>query len=321
MASNKHSLFTPLRLELESGITITGIHYLPDISPTSPTYRPLMVLIHGGTCTAHNFDVSPSLTASTAAASLSIPVISINRPGYLDSTPLVVPDGSTYHKELGRFEHEELFPALWRKYGVSNRCTALLPLGHSLGSLGIIISAGLHAKDPNPKYPLAGIIFSGSGSRSAANAPPPPQDPSQKLAWKRLIMCDKAELNLVPTEALDAIALQDHPIKPEELAEVFAGVWNGYWRTYSNEITVPVMFGQGEHDALVEGTLEHVKEVETCFSKTERFDGSLVRNAPHAIEWSHCAAGWYARCFGFALEVTASYALKGARIPSGAKES
>ena len=46
------------------------------------------------------------------------------------------------------------------------------------------------------------------------------------------------------------------------------------------------------------------------FPKCPRFDGSVVESAPHAIEWSHCAQGWTARCFGFAQEVTAALALR-----------
>lgn len=315
MATNTQSQFSPFRLELENDITITGIHHFPSPSSTSPTYRPLIVLLHGGTCTAHNFDISPSLTASTAAESLSIPVISINRPGYLESTPLPIPSNSTFHKELGRFLHSSLLPALWQKYGIRNNCTALVPLAHSLGSPGIIVAAALHAQDQVPKYPLAGIIFSGWGIHQAPNSPAPPSGPSEKLAWKQLIMLGRPELYLGPSEAVEALGPHDHDMDPAEPDEIYSGHWWRYWRSYSDEVIVPVMFGQPEHDLFWEGTPEHVREVEGCFPKAARFDASLVMNAPHALEWSYCAAGWYARCFGFALEVTTAYALKGMPQP------
>jgi len=174
----------------------------------------------------------------------------------------------------------------------------------------MIIAAALHAQDSSPVYPLAGIIFSGWGIRPAPDNIPFPKDASEKLTWKRLIMCGKPELDLVPREALDALVPQDQHMTLAEVHEAHTGVWQSYWRSYSDEITIPVMFGQPEHDLFWEGTIGHVKEIEMCFPKSERFDGSLVLNAPHAIEWSYCAAGWYARCFGFALEVTTSHALR-----------
>jgi len=36
-------------------------------------------------------------------------------------------------------------------------------------------------------------------------------------------------------------------------------------------------------------------------------EGSLLRGAPHCIELSFWAQGRYARCFGFAMECSASF--------------
>ena len=96
----------------------------------------------------------------------------------------------------------------------------------------------------------------------------------------------------------------------EEGEEHWTGVFAGYWRRYANEVVVPIMFGIGEHDALWEGSLAHVKEYEMMFPKCVRYDGSFVLGAPHAIEWSYFAEGWYARCFGFAAEAATLYGLQ-----------
>ena len=175
MATNHSSVFTPFSLEISNDITATGIKHIPTLAPPSPQCRPLILLIHGGGCTAHHFDVCPSLTASTVSSALSIPCIAINRPGYLSSTPLEPPTlAITYHQRLGRFLHEQLFPALWRDFGVPNQCSTIVPLAHSLGSSSIIVAAALHTQDSrlNPVYPLAGIIFSGWGVIARASQAP-----------------------------------------------------------------------------------------------------------------------------------------------------
>lgn len=310
MASNPHSKFTSFEIDVQ-GTKISGIHYLPSVPSNSMPDRPLIVLIHGGTCSAHNFDISPSLTASLAADFFSFPVVAINRPGYLNSTPLPHSEDSTYHKTLGNFNHEQLFPALWREYGQPQGCKALIPMAHSLGSPDVIVAAGLHAAEPKPKYPLAAFIFSGWGIAFAPEPFPQPDDPAMKLPCKNIIMLGQVEYNCAPPEAYDAIAAQDQPMKPEEPSEMYTGIWQGYWRTYSDAVKVPIMCGFGEHDMFWQGTQSHLKGMESCFPSCPRFDSSLLVGAPHSIEWSWMSKAWYARCFGFASEVTAAFVGKG----------
>lgn len=312
MATNRDSRFSRFRISPLEGVTITGIHYLPSPSSTAPKDRPLIVLLHGATCSAHNFDVSPSLTASLMADALSIPLVSINRPGYADSTPLCVPEDSTFHQTLAKFYHDNLFPVLWARFGEPAGCTALVPFAHSFGSPGMILAAGIHAQDVEPKYPLAGIIFSGWGNIRAIEQMAHPTDPSQKLTWKRMIMLGKPENDCAPAEAVNALAIQDQPAAPGERDDVINGAWFKYWRSYSDHITVPVMYGQAEFDFFWEGSMRQVAEMVKCFPKCRRFDGSFVAGAPHAIEWSWMAQGWYARCFGFAAEVVSLYAMESA---------
>lgn len=315
MASNQDTKFTSFELDVH-GTKITGIHYFPPISAKVLTERPLLVLIHGGTCSAHNFDISPSLTASLTAEYLSCPVVSINRPGYLESSPLPVEEGNTFHHTLGRFNHEHLFPSLWREHGEPQGCKAIVLLAHSLGSPGVFIAAGLHAAESEPSYPLAGFIFSGWGIKHAPTMKPPPTDPAEILPWKEIIMLGASEYNCSPPEAYDAIVPQDQPNNLEELTEIFNGTWQGYWRKYSDAVKVPIMYSVGEHDEFWEGSLSNVKEMESCFPKCPRFDGSVLLGAPHAIEWSYMSQAWYARCFGFACEVTGSFAGKGKTLIS-----
>ena len=69
------------------------------------------------------------------------------------------------------------------------------------------------------------------------------------------------------------------------------------------------MFALVEDDAFFKAT---EGEVETCtkaFKKSVRVDGTLMKGAPHCMELSYWSQGWYARCFGFALECSASLAI------------
>jgi hypothetical protein len=68
------------------------------------------------------------------------------------------------------------------------------------------------------------------------------------------------------------------------------------------------MIGLAERDQLWKGTDEHVKGFASAFSGSPRVDGSVVRGAPHNLEMSYWAQGWYARSFGFAMECAASFA-------------
>lgn len=55
------------------------------------------------------------------------------------------------------------------------------------------------------------------------------------------------------------------------------------------------------------------EEVEVClnaFKKSSRVEGGLVRNAPHCLELSYWSQGWYARCFGWAMECATSFAMQ-----------
>lgn len=318
MTTNTESCFTNFEVQPLDGIKVTGIHYIPSTSQSTCqtsdsqyTYRPLIIFIHGATCTAHNFDISPRLTASNIASVLSLPIISINRPGYLSSTPISVPTGTTYHESLGSFYHHHLFPDLWTRFGESSNCTAMVVFAHSFGTPAAIVAAGLHANDPNPNYPQAGLIFSGWGTLPATERIPHPTSTSslsEKAAWKRQIMFYRAEHDLVPPEALNLLAAQDHPSPIGERDDITTGAWQRYWRRYSDAIVLPIMFAQAEFDFFWEGSEQQVIEIRKCFPNCSRFDGSLIRGAPHAIEWSWMASGWYVRAFGFALEITAAYA-------------
>lgn len=67
------------------------------------------------------------------------------------------------------------------------------------------------------------------------------------------------------------------------------------------------MFALPEQDCFFEVTTENIRDCMAAFSKSKRVDGSLVQSAPHCMELSYWSQGWYARCFGFAMECSISF--------------
>jgi hypothetical protein len=75
---------------------------------------------------------------------------------------------------------------------------------------------------------------------------------------------------------------------------------------WAKDVKVPVMFGIAEHDCYWRATEDHVNEMRAVFQASPRVEGGVVKGAPHNLEMSYWAQGWYARCFGFGLECAAA---------------
>lgn len=315
--TNKSSRFTPFHLNLSNGATLTGISHIPPKGDFKYEYRPLLVAIHGGTCTSHNYDISPEYTASTMSAATGVPFVAFNRPGYADSTTLLpVMETTSYCQEEGRWNHENILPALWVKFGKPNGCTGIVVTCHSMAVLAGVVTGGLYAKDPAPKYPLAGLIFSGFGTRDIM-PPQPPGDPNLPppskiyfpFAVKKDLMLGEENFGCADPALVPLLEKQDTFMHLEEMIDLRAKFFT-YCREYSREINVPICYALGERDWLWEGTTEAVQEFMAMFPKCPKPDGGLVRDAPHALEWSLVSPGWYSRCFGWAIEVCASSGIR-----------
>lgn len=69
------------------------------------------------------------------------------------------------------------------------------------------------------------------------------------------------------------------------------------------------MFALVQDDVFFEATDEQMEICTSALKNSVRVDGSLVKGPPHCMELSYWSQGWYARCFGFALECSASFAV------------
>lgn len=318
-------------------------------SLNQPKYCSLLVCLHGAGYSAQYFDVdNKQHTASSLSNSLGVPVVAIDRPGYQGSTSFYpIPEGSSYVHESGRLLHRFILPTLWREYGRPHSCNSIVLHCHSLGMPGAIVAAGMHAQEQresgteetdnisSPSYPLAGISTSGCGSQIKQGGPPPQPPPAAAVpeeapnkkppttapsrpttlfrspSAKDRIMLGPKSANLVSPEIYALNATLDNPRPADEIADIRA-VWIPQWRALASQVTVPVMIGLAGEDGLWYGTREHLEELVDGFKRgsSERVDGSLVVGAPHCMEMSHWAPGWYARVFGFAVECAVSFAVK-----------
>lgn len=309
------------KVDLPNGSTLSGHNYVPDIS--SPAYkaiddsrRPLLVAIHGGSYNSTYFDADDKHSAVLCSEGHGVPAVAIDRPFYKETSPFAIPEGKTYHEELAVQLHNHILPALWKEFG--RGCGSMVLHCHSLAAPSAVILSGWIAQEraqgKSPAYPLCGLTISGFGSipKFVPQSEETPPDPIPE--WSDIPLGVKDELMMEKGTVDPAIYKQTkrlHNLMPRRERGDYEPIWNDdKWRTHCGAVEVPVMIGIAERDALWLGTEEHVKEFAGGFSKSERVDASLVRGAPHCIELSYWAQGWYARCFGWALECATAYAVK-----------
>ncbi|KAK3356525.1 hypothetical protein B0T25DRAFT_536916 [Lasiosphaeria hispida] len=305
----------PFTLVLANGAALTGLTNLPGVRPTSPTFKPLIVGVHGGTYSSAYFDVDAKHTAALASNALNVPWVGIDRPGYKGTTSFYpIHSGSSYPEMDGEWLHKFILPAIWREFGEPQGCNSMVLLCHSLGVPAAVIAAAMLAEEvaTAANYPLSGIILSGFGTQLAAGQGPP------QLADASA----PPEFANMPPEVKDAILLPPGTCDPsayehtarlntscrfEEVNDIHT-VWIPHVKTaWAPLVRVPVMIGLAERDCFWAGDTAHLKDFEAAFTASPSVSASLIKRAPHNLEMSFWSQGWYARCFGFALECAASF--------------
>ena len=313
------SSFEPFVLHLSNGAETTGLVYVPPSEASHnvsrDTARPLIVGLHGGTCTAAFYDVSHDYSAGTFAAMTSIPFVSLDRPCYGGSTSLLpLQEHESFFAKTGQWLHNFILPALWVKFGSPNNCTGMVLLSHSMAVPPTITCAGLHAQHRNvAAYPLAGIILSGWGTEHS-NRPPKtsidritgalrPQWPGVKLE----MMLGNATLACYHPSLLHTLeqqeSLQNVDMPAEEGAQVHN--WLETAAEHCSKVVVPTLYAMGENDGLWIASAANVQTFASLFVSSPKVEARIVLGAPHALEWGKMSYGWYLQCFGWASEVCA----------------
>ena len=335
-ASNTDSKFDEWSIQLRNGATLTGIAYIPSShGALGAASRPLLVGIHGGTCSAYTYDVSPSYTGSTYAELSGIPFVAFHRPNYLGSSGWLVDrasdnptqprfratEGLTYFQEEARWFHEFIFPALWEAFAVPNGCSSLVTTSHSMGVMPTVIASTHYSSETDAKYIWSGMVLSGLGETGTQHCAevakalltntyeawelPVGQDSSiHRAPFRRT---DKEDLMLGPEGVCDSelrprIWKQTTPFIFQEILDLF-GMWQNSKQAYKAAVKIPVLYGIGEFDWIWIATKENVDLFCSEFTSAPRIEGALIETAPHAIELSRVAGAWWMRVFGWASEV------------------
>ena len=299
---------------LPDGASVTGISSIPSRRTGDATRTPLIIAIHGGGYNSDYFHADAKNTAAIPSQLYSVPFVAFDRPYYGGTRPAeAVPIAADYPKWTGTYVHRYILPRLWSEYGTG--CSGVVLLCHSLGCQQGIVAATLHAGETDPAYPLLGLIASGFGHRSSpifAGLPPMKANHGPDHFLQSTDMKDRSMFRpgTVDAEVLKQSERLNHPIPVSE-ANSTRAVWAARWRyDWAARVTVPVMFAWAELDFFFEGTKEHLQECVEAFRKSPRVDGSWVQGAPHCMELSYWSQGWYARCFGFALECAVASSMR-----------
>lgn len=275
--------------------------------------------IHGGSYCSTYFDADANHSAVLCSNGLGVPVVAIDRPCYQETSSFYpIPDGRTYHEELAFQLHKYILPTIWKEYGKG--CGSMVLHCHSLATPSAVILAGWYAQEQGkaeaPAYPLSGLTISGFGSQNAPHVveqgkAPQPDPLPEYIDYQPDA---KDERMLLKGTVDPAIYKQTERLNnrfPYAELHDYLVTWAGdKWQQVCGEVGLPVMIGMAERDALWLGTEDHVREFAGWFNSSERVDASVVKGAPHCIELSYWAQGWYARCFGWALECATAYAVK-----------
>lgn len=304
-------MMQPFRTILPNDAVLTGLHNIPARSSNAGEHRPLVILLHGGTYDSQYFDVDAKYGASFISNALGIPCVAPNRPGYQDSTSLYpIPSDSNFAQEYGRSLHLNILPTVWSEFGEPHGCNSVVLLCHSIATTGAIIAAGLYANESQPRYPLCGIICSGFGTQEGW-MPSEPLQVGEDIPALFLLPGVKDKMLLQEGLADPVVHEHSHRLNHKTTVEEFKSirdVWHPSWRELAAAVKVPVMWALAGRDTVWKANHEHLAEIVGAFTRSERVEGSIVLGAPHNIELSYWSHGWYARCFGFALECAASFA-------------
>ncbi|KAL8709931.1 MAG: hypothetical protein Q9220_005381 [cf. Caloplaca sp. 1 TL-2023] len=312
-----------LRISKES--VVTGLR-TPALSGEPQKDTPLIVAIHGGSYSAAYYDVGQNNSAAPCSAFFGVPFIAIDRPGYLDSTPLPapIPEDSSYCQEEGKYLHNEVLPAIWKMYSKEHPVSSIVILAHSLAVPMTIVAAALTAESSSkePSYRLAGIILSGFGTTLSTE--------TQEYMGPKLAESPQPDPDRIrfPTLLKDDIMLcgDSTGITSPEVFEhserlnvtsCSQGEWTdgGYlWASYGKErymqhVKCPVMYALAGEENLWVVNAETLDWFADSFKSSSRVDKGVIPGAPHCMELGRAGRGWYARVFGWAIECGVAFGL------------
>lgn len=196
--------------------------------------------------------------------------------------------------------------------------------GHSIGAATCVVAAGENDKCQS-FYNLSGLALAGIGSDpvdtefgDAFEEEHKLEKPSPLKGFKFPLPAQQHFMLGDDHEIYDVAILQQtarlqNNIYLQELYDI-EYIWPGYWRSYAQRVTVPVLYNAGEKDLLWNINHHTVREFSSGFSKSAWVSHVLSSDAPHAIELSRQSYGYYVRLLGFASECATQATIKRGRL-------
>lgn len=281
--------------------------------------RPLLVAVPGGTYTADFFDTDENHSLRTVCNALGVPVIALNRPGYGSTAAPVNVDKfkNSFIQQSGRWLHNRALPAIWDTYAEKLKISSLVLYGHSIGAGTCVVGAAEYEMN-QPSYKISGLALGGLGcdpkreefldmfeAEHKAKVPTPLRKLQFPTHAQQIFMLGSIP-EIFDPKVLDQFERLRNDIYMQELYDI-EFLWPNYWKSYAELIKVPVLYNAGEADSLWRINRSTMREMEAAFSKSTWVSSVMSHNAPHAIEMSHQATGYYTRLLGFAIECASQF--------------
>lgn len=263
-------------------------------------HPPLLVAIHGGGFTSAYFDCSQYSLLDRASAA-GCPSIGIDRPGYGSSSPL--PEGDRAIPRNAEVLQAVISQA-WRQR--ESDAGGVVLIGHSIGSAIALYVAG-QATD----WPLLGVSFSGLGISSPPHLPHFWNDRSPH-EWVHAPSEFRKSLMFGPsgTYPAGAAEINDGASKPawwREIVEI-STVWPKEFSDVCAKIRVPILYRQGDHDALWANGQDEIDRFARAFGNSPSVDAKLVANTGHCIDFHLAGKTFQEEQIAFAIDCSARFA-------------
>ncbi len=243
--------------------------------------EPLVIALHGGTYTSEYFDI-PGYSLLDRAEAAGIPVIALDRPNYVGSSPLesdgsiILDNAAVLTDAIGEIfaEHGEDAPGV-------------VLVAHSIGGA---VATAIAASQPSW---LLGLATSGcfahipQESRAAWESLPP-------IAMIDLPVPMKDQVMFGPAGSFaDDMPAASHPsntlVPKAELLDI-TGEWIGRRAEVCGQVTVPVHHRQAEFDNLWITNTDELEEFRAGFTAAPSVDAEIQPGAGHCIDF-HLASG------------------------------